>query len=111
MDTALRVDTHPIGWGWMLWQFDFDLRRLNKGAMKAAGSGTEDRFSEDGQWWWDGQQWRPVSRNVWRITPDGSLTSFAVNGRAAGITAGTDGNVWFTEELEDAIGRMNIKSR
>jgi streptogramin lyase len=64
----------------------------------------------------DGNVWFTESKgygegNVWRIASNGSLTSFAVNGWATGITSGVDGNIWFTEELEDTIGRVNIKTR
>ena len=54
-------------------------------------------------------------RNLWftdesaarigRITPAGQISTFAVGAETIGITAGTDGAMWFTQ-LSDKIGRI-----
>jgi streptogramin lyase len=50
---------------------------------------------------------------IGRITPDGTLTEFDIPtphamypGSPGGITAGPDGNLWFTEPLGGKIGRI-----
>ena len=45
---------------------------------------------------------------IGRITTDGTITEFPIsNGQEPeGITAGADGNLWFTEPGANAIGRM-----
>ena len=47
---------------------------------------------------------------IGRITPSGTVTEFAgrlaLATQIAGITAGPDGNVWFTEAAADKIGRI-----
>jgi hypothetical protein len=47
--------------------------------------------------------------NIGRITPSGVITEFrllASRFGATGITAGPDGNLWFTEDHTDQIGRI-----
>jgi virginiamycin B lyase len=41
-----------------------------------------------------------------RITPTGSITLFPVPSGSFRITAGPDGNLWFTEENGNLIGRI-----
>jgi streptogramin lyase len=46
---------------------------------------------------------------IGRITPAGALEGWAIptaGGKPAGITTGPDGNVWFTEENANNIGRI-----
>ena len=46
---------------------------------------------------------------IGRITPSGALEGWAIptpGGKPAGITAGPDGNLWFTEETAGNIGRI-----
>jgi hypothetical protein len=46
---------------------------------------------------------------IGRITPGGVVTGFpvpTVNGSLGGITAGPDGNLWFTEFQESRLGRI-----
>jgi len=45
---------------------------------------------------------------IGRITPSGQITEFPLpeGYEAAGITAGPDGNLWFTEENAGAVGRI-----
>jgi streptogramin lyase len=43
------------------------------------------------------------------VLPPGTITEFAIpssDSRPRGITAGSDGNLWFTEDLADQIGRL-----
>jgi streptogramin lyase len=61
----------------------------------------------------DGNIWftEPASSDNWigRITPDGTITKFAVptaNGSPVGITVGPDGNLWFAESNSAKIGRI-----
>jgi len=59
----------------------------------------------DGNVWFD-EFW---TSSIGRITPDGTVTSFALPNTAAGpydIAAGPDGNLWFTEWNGAAIGRI-----
>src|SRR6185369_2327826 len=45
-------------------------------------------------------------------TPDGTMTPFSTgigaNAGLAGITAGPDGNIYFTESIRDRIGRIDL---
>ena len=56
--------------------------------------------------------WPPVENNTRKKSPGiwaaaGAVTEFNVpSGTAFGITAGPDGNLWFTEELAGEIGRI-----
>lgn len=46
---------------------------------------------------------------IGRLSPDGELTEFDLPGRGGyptRLVAGPDGNVWFTEYIEDRIGRI-----
>src|SRR5439155_8023450 len=46
-------------------------------------------------------------RRIGRITPDGVVTEFSLTaGNPYQITAGSDGNLWFTEQLFNRIGRF-----
>ena len=50
-----------------------------------------------------------VSNKIGRITPSGILTEFqvpTVYSGPFGITAGPDGNLWFTESVSNKIGRI-----
>jgi virginiamycin B lyase len=62
----------------------------------------------DGSAWgvWPGSVLDHRAGEVERITPDGSVTDFPLptQTRALGITAGPDGNVWFTEPAANQIG-------
>jgi len=76
------------------------------------------RYSLDG-WYWaiteggDGNMWAIDGLDVARISPNGQVTKFALNPPPKcgppcieeGITAGPDGNVWFTED-GNKIGRI-----
>jgi virginiamycin B lyase len=54
----------------------------------------------------------PLSRSIGRITPSGSITQFPLGSdpsfASAGITAGPDGNLWFTEPGANSIGRISV---
>ena len=59
----------------------------------------------------DGNLWftEHDGNKVGRITPDGTITEFAVptaNGGQSGITAGPDNALWFTENAGNKIGRI-----
>jgi streptogramin lyase len=59
----------------------------------------------DGNVWFTGQN----ASNIWRITPDGTITAFPFPGtyNTASITTGPDGNIWFTEtDLAGNVWRM-----
>ncbi|HEY5095620.1 MAG TPA: hypothetical protein VII69_10920 [Candidatus Eremiobacteraceae bacterium] len=43
-----------------------------------------------------------------RITPAGTVTEVKVSGTPTSVTAGPEGNIWFTQENPTAIGRINI---
>ncbi len=48
---------------------------------------------------------------IGRITPQGTITEFPIPTSQSGpiaITAGPDGNLWFTEEVGNKIGRITI---
>jgi len=50
-----------------------------------------------------------VSNKIGRVTTAGSFTEYAIPTRgsgAAGIAAGPDGNLWFTEAMSNKIGRI-----
>ena len=50
-----------------------------------------------------------MAGKIVRITPDGTNTEFALPGLDCapyGITAGPDGNLWFTLSAGNAIGRI-----
>jgi virginiamycin B lyase len=51
----------------------------------------------------------PDGDTIGRITPQGVVTEFklAKDSHPQTITAGADGNLWFTERLQDAIGVMD----
>jgi virginiamycin B lyase len=54
----------------------------------------------------------PLSRSIGRITPAGSITQFPLGSdpsfASAGITAGPDGNLWFTEPGSNRIGKISV---
>jgi uncharacterized repeat protein (TIGR01451 family) len=59
----------------------------------------------------DGNLWftEQTGNKIGRLTPEGTVTEFAVPIAKAGpgeITGGPDGNVWFTEIMADKIGRI-----
>ncbi len=43
-----------------------------------------------------------------RITPSGTITDFPVPGSSVRITAGSDGNIWYTRTGDGAIGKMTL---
>jgi streptogramin lyase len=50
---------------------------------------------------------------IGRITPSGEITEFVVGGpgsRPLGITAGSDGNVWFSLSVANKVGRIDPQS-
>jgi streptogramin lyase len=50
---------------------------------------------------------------IGQVTPEGQLTTFAIPTAGAasfGITAGPDGNIWFTESFNQLVGRLTIAS-
>lgn len=50
---------------------------------------------------------------IGQVTPQGELKTFDIpTGGAAsfGITTGPDGNIWFTENFNNLIGRLNLRS-
>lgn len=63
----------------------------------------------------DGNLWvtEVLKHQIFRVTPAGDMTAFAVPGDAVGvlqgITAGPDGNLWFTSREENAIRRVSPK--
>jgi serine/threonine protein kinase len=42
-----------------------------------------------------------------QASPAGSITEFSVGSSPEGITAGPDGNLWFTEDIGNQIGRIS----
>src|SRR5258708_38641327 len=74
----------------------------------------------DGNLWFTetqvGSNGTPTGSQIGRITPDGTVTEFPIplpNGDEItgnvwfnGITAGPDGNLWFTETEDNSIGRI-----
>jgi hypothetical protein len=51
----------------------------------------------------------PDANQIGVITPDGQITEYPLptpNSKPAGITAGPDGNIWFTELGSDRIGEF-----
>jgi uncharacterized repeat protein (TIGR01451 family) len=59
----------------------------------------------------DGNVWftEQTGNKIGRLTPQGTVTEFAVPTENAGpgeLTGGPDGNVWFTEVMADKIGRI-----
>src|SRR5205807_2018688 len=44
----------------------------------------------------DANVWAPSSLNVYKITPAGVATPYAVSASSQYITSGPDGNLWFT---------------
>ena len=71
----------------------------------------------DGNLWFTedvlGGKGNKIDSKIGRITPAGSITEFPLPKPCAfifcgplGITAGPDGNLWFTEELAGEIGRI-----
>jgi virginiamycin B lyase len=57
----------------------------------------------------DGALWFAAGNYVGRITTDGFFyffTTGATSADIAGVAAGSDGNIWFTEEREKSIGRL-----
>jgi len=72
------------------------LQRAQDGAVNA-GTGLEPRFSDDGQWWWDGQSWVPAlspdrrwrwSGNVWEPIKPGSAAGLVLVSLLALIPVG-----------------------
>lgn len=61
-------------------------------------------LGSDGALWWTNSS----DNYIGRMTTTGTMTSYSVGTVTAGITTGTDGNLWFTEPLSTAnkIGRM-----
>src|SRR5438034_291496 len=52
-----------------------------------------------------------LSGNIGRITPGGIVTQYVTptaNTTTWGITAGPDGNIWFTENEANKIGKLVI---
>jgi len=51
------------------------------------------------------------SSEIDRIAPDGTITKFpvTVGETASNITAGPDGNLWFTESLKNHMERMTTQ--
>lgn len=75
---------------------DLEARRLLSFNFFPAGSNSADITLGP-----DGNLWFTESSTIGRITPDGTVTHYAVptvpRFGFGGITAGPDGNVWFTE--------------
>ncbi|MDB5619894.1 hypothetical protein [Tardiphaga sp.] len=63
----------------------------------------------------DGNLWvtEVLKHQIFRVTPAGEMTAFAVPGEAVGvlqgITSGPDGHLWFTSREENAIRRVSTK--
>jgi len=55
-----------------------------------------------------GHIWFTTVYSIWSVTPTGSFTEFPLpkSDNLFGITAGPDGNLWFTEWGSNVIGRM-----
>ncbi len=57
----------------------------------------------------DGNLWVTATDAIWKVTPTGAATPFFLpspNSYPQGITAGPDGNVWFTEASGNRIARL-----
>jgi hypothetical protein len=72
------------------------LQRAQAGAVNTR-TGLEPRFSDDGQWWWDGQSWVPAlspdrhwrwSGNVWEPIKPGSAAALVLVSLLALIPVG-----------------------
>ena len=71
----------------------------------------------DGNLWFTWASWDPsqplsaTSGSIGRITPTGTITEFPVSSAngwpPGGITSGPDGDLWFTENGANAIGRIS----
>jgi streptogramin lyase len=71
----------------------------------------------DGNLWFTWASWDPsqplsaTSASIGRITPTGTITEFPVSSAngwpPGGITSGPDGDLWFTENGANAIGRIS----
>ncbi|MGH9280237.1 MAG: virginiamycin B lyase family protein [Acidimicrobiales bacterium] len=63
----------------------------------------------------DGAMWftESAADQIGRITPDGTITEFALPSRSSmhanptGIVTGPDGAIWFTQPLRDGLGRFD----
>ena len=47
------------------------------------------------------------SSKIGRVTTSGAFTEYPIPNRAAGITTGPDGALWFTEQNAHRIGRLS----
>jgi streptogramin lyase len=53
-----------------------------------------------------------MGSRIGRITTDGAITEFVIptdNSQPRGIAAGPDGNIWFTQQRGNRIGRIVLK--
>jgi streptogramin lyase len=80
-------------------------------------SGAEDiTAGPDGNLWftwteWDSTETGPAAANIGRITTSGTITEFPVSASGGWpplhITAGADGNLWFTQGAADVVASIS----
>ncbi len=80
-------------------------------------SGAEDiTVGPDGNLWftwteWDSMETGPAAANIGRITTSGTITEFPVSSSGGWpplhITAGPDGNLWFTQGAADVVASIS----
>jgi streptogramin lyase len=54
-----------------------------------------------------------ISQTIARVTPQGITTVYPMqsNSGIAYMTQGPDGNLWFTDEFRDEIGRIVLSNK
>lgn len=102
--SAISLTPSPDGTLWFSDWFNNKLGRITTDGRITEQAGPAGSFVVG----YDGNMWLPYGdRGVARLTTDGRFTLFPAPGiTVRAVAAGADGNIWFTDTRNHAIGRL-----
>jgi len=106
---AIGLTPSPDGTLWFSDWFNNKLGRITTDGRITEQAGPAGSFAVG----YDGNMWFPYgNRGVARLTTDGRFTLFPAAGiTVTAVAAGADGNIWFTDTQNNAIGRLTPAGR